>query len=97
MALTWAGEQLIDSATHQEGADTEEATGENALSDGASRAVIDVSHGVQHVQLSEEAISRTLGEDGGMISSAETGEVETEHIEIADFSDGDNTGKVETE
>ena len=94
-SLAWAGEELIGEATHQEAADTDETMGENALSDAASRAVIDISHGVQHVQISEAAISRMLGGEGENISSAETGEVETEHVEISDFDDGGSAGKVE--
>ncbi|MCR5175863.1 MAG: hypothetical protein K6C05_03325, partial [Anaerovibrio sp.] len=65
------------------------------LKDGASSAVINMSHDIHTMTLNEADIARMLsGDEGADISSNKSG-VANERIQISDFSDGDEAGKVE--
>ena len=82
-------------ATHVADSGTDEMNSNSNLGDAASKAMIDMAHDVHTVSLTDDQIARMLsGDDGADIASNKTGVV-NEQIEISEYADGDNAGKVE--
>ncbi|SDP69842.1 hypothetical protein, partial [Selenomonas ruminantium] len=82
--------------TDTSGTDGDDPDGNNQLKDGAGNTAIDTTNDKQAIKVDEEALAKALHEDGNDgvdISSQKSGEVETETINVGDFSDGDESGK----
>ena len=80
----------IAAAYHIESSGEDDINSDSILQDSGSRASLDATNAVHEVSLGDRASM-----DGAelVISSADSGKRETEHHEIADFSDGDEAGK----
>lgn len=81
---------VITAAYHIEGSGEDDIKSDSILQDSGSSASLDATNAVHEVSLGDRASM-----DGAelVISSADSGKRETEHHEIADFSDGDEAGK----
>ena len=83
--------QFTDSSNGED-----DLNGDSTLKDSTSTTGIDISNTKQATKIDEEKLAKMLedGDNDGMnISSNNSGETETEHIEVSDFSDGDEAGK----